>query len=51
MPFCERWGFEFEKEAVTLREIFDVELIEIHHIGSTSVHGLSAKPIIDIMPV
>src|SRR5699024_7933036 len=27
------------------------EIIEIHHIGSTSVVGLMAKPIIDIMPV
>jgi GrpB-like predicted nucleotidyltransferase (UPF0157 family) len=26
-------------------------LISIHHIGSTSVPGLAAKPIIDIMPV
>lgn len=25
--------------------------MEIHHIGSTSVAGLAAKPIIDIMPI
>ncbi|MBA9026096.1 GrpB family protein [Peribacillus huizhouensis] len=34
-----------------LQKIFGSELIEIHHIGSTSVKGLSAKPIIDIMIV
>ena len=50
-PFSERWRLGFEKEAAALQEIFGAELIEIHHIGSTSVHGLSAKPIIDIMPV
>ena len=26
-------------------------LVEVHHIGSTSVAGLAAKPIIDLMPV
>ncbi|MCM3709463.1 GrpB family protein [Sporosarcina luteola] len=51
MPFSEGWSLEFETEAAKLQEIFGVELIEIHHIGSTSVHGLSAKPIIDIMPI
>lgn len=26
-------------------------LVTVHHIGSTSVPGLIAKPIIDLMPV
>ncbi len=26
-------------------------LVKVHHIGSTSVPGMSAKPIIDLMPV
>lgn len=51
MPYSESWNRDFEKEAVVLRGIFGAEMIEIHHIGSTSVQGLSAKPIIDIMPV
>lgn len=50
LPFSERWSGDFEKEAAVLQEIFGAE-IKLHHIGSTSVHGLSAKPIIDIMPV
>ena len=49
--FPKAWRLGFEKEASALQEIFGSEIIEIHHIGSTSVHGLSAKPIIDIMPV
>lgn len=46
-----QWNSIFKKEAHTLHNIFGSEIIEIHHIGSTSVSGLKAKPIIDIMPV
>jgi GrpB-like predicted nucleotidyltransferase (UPF0157 family) len=31
--------------------VFGNTLIDIHHIGSTAVPGLSAKPIIDLMPI
>jgi GrpB-like predicted nucleotidyltransferase (UPF0157 family) len=50
-PYNEQWFSMFEKEGNKLQKIFDSEIIEIHHIGSTSVNGLKAKPIIDIMPV
>jgi GrpB-like predicted nucleotidyltransferase (UPF0157 family) len=43
------WPAEFEKEATNLRKIFKGELIEIHHIGSTSIPGMEAKPIIDLL--
>ena len=42
------WETEFYKEKEILRKIFGDIAIEIEHIGSTSVKGLSAKPIIDI---
>ena len=38
--------FAGEKEAITA--LLGGEVIAIHHVGSTSVPGLSAKPIIDI---
>ncbi|WP_229106880.1 GrpB family protein [Paenibacillus sp. 1001270B_150601_E10] len=41
----------FEQEAAILRDILKDELVDIHHIGSTAVPYLKAKPIIDIMPV
>jgi len=41
----------YEEEAIKLRRIFGEQLVAIHHIGSTSIPGLEAKPIIDIMPV
>lgn len=45
------WPRLFKAEAEHLRRVFGDQLVEIHHIGSTSVPGLKAKPIIDIMPV
>ena len=45
------WTKMFETEAVEIKKILGENCIEIHHIGSTSVAGLAAKPIIDIMPV
>ena len=51
MPYDKRWVSKFEEESRKLYEIFGAEMIELHHIGSTSVSGLHAKPIIDMMPV
>jgi len=45
------WNQKFNEESQKIRDIFGEELIDIHHIGSTSVPGLKAKPIIDIMPI
>ena len=45
------WKVKFEREAEIIKNILKDNLISIHHIGSTSVEGLKAKPIIDIMPV
>lgn len=45
------WPALFEREAALLRPIFGDFLVAIHHFGSTSVPGLTAKPVIDILPV
>ena len=42
------WNRMFNEEKENLEKIFKDVAIEIEHIGSTSVEGLSAKPIIDI---
>lgn len=44
-----RWANEFEQERQRLLDIFENKLIAVEHIGSTSVPGLSAKPIIDMI--
>jgi GrpB-like predicted nucleotidyltransferase (UPF0157 family) len=45
------WIKAFEDEAAALSHIFSRRLLEIHHVGSTSVPNLPAKPIIDILVV
>ncbi|HEY3273535.1 MAG TPA: GrpB family protein [Methanocella sp.] len=49
LPHDPAWKDEYHREAQKLREILDDEISEIHHIGSTSVPGLPAKPVIDIL--
>lgn len=49
--YNENWKQMFRDEAKKLRSIFGNEIIDIHHIGSTSVPELKAKPIIDILSV
>lgn len=43
------WPAKFEVEAAALREAFGVNLLTVHHFGSTAIPGASAKPIIDIL--
>lgn len=50
-PYNQNWPAMFKTEAELLRGIFGPELLDIHHIGSTSVEGLAAKPVIDLLPV
>lgn len=49
--YQEIWPQLFKDESQKIKNIFGEELIAIYHIGSTSVHDLKAKPIIDIMPI
>jgi len=46
-----RWPGLFETEAGKLETVLGENLIAIHHIGSTSVPGLMAKPTVDLLVV
>jgi GrpB-like predicted nucleotidyltransferase (UPF0157 family) len=43
------WSARFEVEAALIQAAFGELDIEIHHIGSTAIEGIYAKPIIDIL--
>jgi GrpB-like predicted nucleotidyltransferase (UPF0157 family) len=49
VPYDTRWSDRFRKEADELAAIFGEEAVAIHHIGSTAIPGIYAKPIIDIL--
>lgn len=48
VPYNEQWKTDFEKIKQYLLTAIQNQIVGIEHIGSTSVEGLSAKPIIDI---
>lgn len=49
VPFRQEWEHQFEEEKSKLGEAFKGVGIRFYHIGSTSVPGCLAKPIIDIL--
>jgi GrpB-like predicted nucleotidyltransferase (UPF0157 family) len=49
VPYDPRWPALFEREADRIRRVLGRRAMLIEHAGSTSVPGLVAKPIIDIL--
>ncbi len=43
------WADLFDEERERLTGIFDGRVVAIEHVGSTSVPGLCAKPIVDVL--
>lgn len=51
VPHSPLWaGMAASESARLKRELGDV-LVVVHHIGSTSIPGIMAKPIIDLVPI
>jgi GrpB-like predicted nucleotidyltransferase (UPF0157 family) len=48
-PYSDQWPVDFQDRAETIRLALGDLPVSIDHIGSTSVVGLGAKPIIDIL--
>ncbi len=44
-----KWWQSFEREAKKIKKVFGREVLTIQHVGSTSIPGILAKPIIDIV--
>ncbi len=49
LPYHASWPEKFKSEQVLIARILPLKNVTIEHIGSTSVIGLMAKPIIDIL--
>lgn len=50
-PYNPDWPRQFEIESDLIKQTLGRHCIEVHHIGSTSIPGLSAKNILDILCV
>ena len=50
VPHNPEWKDNFVREAAQLREVMGGLIVNIHHIGSTAIPGIKAKPIIDMIP-
>jgi GrpB-like predicted nucleotidyltransferase (UPF0157 family) len=51
VPYDPAWPGLYERERTRIAAALGSRALEIHHVGSTSVPGLAAKPIIDILLV
>ena len=49
VPHDPRWSAEFAAEAERIRSALGSLEVAVHHIGSTAIPSISAKPIIDIL--
>lgn len=50
-PNDPEWARTAERETMRLRQALGTNLVSVEHFGSTSVPGLAAKPVIDLMPL
>lgn len=48
LPYDEDWAKQFEAVKRELHEILGDNVCEIHHVGSTAIKGIQAKPILDV---
>lgn len=49
VPYDKKWPAEFIRESIAIHAAFEPYHVKMHHIGSTAVPGLRAKPIIDVL--
>jgi GrpB-like predicted nucleotidyltransferase (UPF0157 family) len=50
-PYDPAWPGLYAAEAARIRAALGVRILDLQHVGSTSVPGISAKPILDILLV
>ncbi len=50
-PHSAAWAEAFEREASAVLDALSDVSIEVHHIGSTAIPGIVAKPVIDMLGI
>lgn len=51
VPYAPTWATSAVAEADRLRMTLGHLVVAVHHVGSTSIPGICAKPVIDLLPV
>jgi GrpB-like predicted nucleotidyltransferase (UPF0157 family) len=50
-PYNPTWPSLFQKESDQFERLLPGQIIAVHHIGSTAIKDICAKPTIDLLPV
>ncbi len=48
LPYSEEWGKEYLETKEEIKKIWEENILDIQHVGSTAINGICAKPILDI---
>ena len=51
VPHDPVWADVARAEAERLKRVLGRVLVQVHHIGSTAIPGIRAKPIVDLLPI
>ena len=51
VPHDPQWAEQAHAEVLALAAALGPNLLTVHHIGSTAIPGIVAKPVLDLMPV
>jgi len=51
VPYDPGWPVVYAAEAESIRLVLGTNVIAVHHIGSTAIPGMAAKPTIDLLVI
>jgi GrpB-like predicted nucleotidyltransferase (UPF0157 family) len=51
VPHSPRWAEMAREETQRLKSALGDTLVIVHHIGSTAISGIRAKPVVDLIPI
>ncbi len=51
VPHAPHWRQEFESEAAQITAALGAGVVAVHHVGSTAIPGIYAKPVLDLLLV